>query len=170
MKMLKLDWVYQWCQDRTNFGFAGLNEVLENVPDSVLASNLARTLVEHMYDKYLWLITWRRFIPYTVYFISTTTYFSYYVIDEELRVKTPWTPERIVNLSITVIGILYFVINELRQVENKGSDYFTSLWNYFENGSLLLNAFILCLQFFPGLLGPDQILLIIFIAVGLMWA
>ena len=97
-KMLKLDWLYQGCDDRINLGFAGLVEVMVDVSEAGLATNLAKTLVEYMYKRFKTRIIGWQFIPFCVYFVFTTIYFSNYLVPDALLLylgHKAWTSDRI---------------------------------------------------------------------------
>ena len=76
LKMLLVDFIFNPKKNggRTNFG--DLAKVLAKAPESVLNTELVKTLVENFYDAYFYWIFGICYIPFTIYFLSASYFFS----------------------------------------------------------------------------------------------
>ena len=83
--MLLVDFIFNPKKNggRTNFG--NLARVLAKAPESVLNTELVKTLVENFYGTYFYWILGICYIPFTIYFISASYFFSA-LIDKQQRV------------------------------------------------------------------------------------
>ena len=55
-------------------------EVLALAPNSVLNTELVSTLIEYFYEENLKIILTQCFIPFAVYFVSTISFVSYFMM------------------------------------------------------------------------------------------
>ena len=76
---------------------------------------------------------------------------------------------KVINWLIAVTGTLYFGSIEVRQMMHKKTKYFTSLTNYFDLASVVLNLILLSNEYL-NLIVKETTIILSFIGIGLMWS
>ena len=125
LKMLVVDFIFNPKKNggRTNFG--DLAKVLAKAPESVLNTELVKTLVENFYNKYFYWIFGICYIPFVIYFLSASYFFSA-LIDQQQRVMLETSSDKAYHVSrfLTVILTLYFYVIISLQIAHRRIDFF----------------------------------------------
>ena len=88
-----------------------------NAPsDSLFSTDLVTTLVSKFWDEYFNKVVWRCLIPFLIYFLSTSYYFSVNIINKEFYDSDEYKPFDLTleffNRVITIFGMIYFGVYE----------------------------------------------------------
>ena len=116
VKMLPSGWIFKNSSGEDT-SYQDLADVLSRTPDSLLHTDLMKTLVESFYEKQKKYILRHGFIPYTLYLAAAIVYYCGEMKDDDFQND----PDRNYNQSgtvayaITVAGTLYFALVEVRQ-------------------------------------------------------
>ena len=126
--MLLVDFIFNPKKNggRTNFG--DLAKVLAKAPESVLNTELVKTLVENFYGAYFYWIFGICYIPFTIYFLSCAYFFSA-LIDQQQREMLENTSDKAYYVSrcLTAILTLYFYVIVSLQIAHRKIDFFLDI-------------------------------------------
>ena len=124
LKMLLVDFIFNPKKNRGRTNFGDLAKVLAKAPESVLNTELVKTLVENFYDKYFYWILWLCYIPFTIYFLSASYFFSA-LIDQRQRVMLETNSDLAYYVSrfLTAILTLYFYVIISLQIAHRKIDF-----------------------------------------------
>ena len=91
-------------------------EVLALAPNTVLNTELVSTLIDYFYEENLQTILTNCFIPFSVYFVSTICFITYFMMRTEAQSQSihDWTVFEVLNFLLTLGGTAYFVSIEVR--------------------------------------------------------
>lgn len=142
--MLKMDWIFAKYGGFDQVGFRELVLALANAPhESLFATELVITLVEHFWSRYYRAIFVRCFIPFVVYFVISIFYLSTYTVDGVPKEERwDFTPEIFMRFGIVVL-IIYFFMFEFVSMLRDGWGYLTDVFNYMDITSMFLNFYLL---------------------------
>ena len=141
--VLRFDKLFPQAVKEKEEGPAHFIKVLSEAPDNVLNTLLFRAFVDHFYRKIVHKVKQYCFLPFVVYFLSSTIYISHPMLSQEYQYPNEkWNAFTVITASLTLAGASYFGVIELIQLYFNGLNYLKGPWNYIDIVSVVLNIML----------------------------
>jgi len=133
--MIDMDWIF----DRGNMK-SFFTILAESPNEQALVTEQIKIAIEEVWKVYYKLIFWYLFLPFCVYLISTTVFFTSFLHeDRDLFRSSERYWASVLIQSINAFLTLVFTAYEVIQFYNAKFDYFRSGWNWIDLLSIIFN-------------------------------